>query len=383
MKTRIVSFALALLFITLLLPAGRLLSQDREHIAIPDIPGYTTLKCDFHMHTVFSDGNVWPTVRADEIWLEGLDGFAITDHIEYLPYKADVAKNFNRSCDIARPRAERLGLIIIRGAEITRDMPPGHLNAIFLKDADPLETPEWRDAIGAAAEQNAFIMWNHPGWTGQQPDGVARWYPEHTELLEKGWMHGVEIVNGHDYYPEVHRWAIEKKLTVIGNSDVHSPIHMSYDLGAGERRPMTLVFARSRDAAGIREALFERRTAVYWDDRLFGEERYLMAIFLASVEILNPEQTVERNRKFWVRISNSSDIPFELRIRKRPPWLEAPEGVTLAAHRTTMLEFKTIKTPPEAAPSLTLDYEVTNLVTMPGRGLDVALPLTIQSGGGE
>jgi len=32
---------------------------------IPDIPGYYTIKCDLHMHTVFSDGKVWPTVRVD------------------------------------------------------------------------------------------------------------------------------------------------------------------------------------------------------------------------------------------------------------------------------------------------------------------------------
>ncbi|MHC4330495.1 MAG: hypothetical protein ACYSWW_20505 [Planctomycetota bacterium] len=35
-------------------------------INFPDILGYKTLKCDFHMHTVFSDGQVWPTTRVDE-----------------------------------------------------------------------------------------------------------------------------------------------------------------------------------------------------------------------------------------------------------------------------------------------------------------------------
>ena len=61
-------------------------SQNRTEINIPDIPGYLTLKCDFHMHTVFSDGDVWPTVRVQEAWLEGLDAISITDHIEYLPH---------------------------------------------------------------------------------------------------------------------------------------------------------------------------------------------------------------------------------------------------------------------------------------------------------
>ena len=55
--------------------------QARTAVNIPDVPGYVTLKCDFHIHTVFSDGYVWPTVRADEAWREGLDAIAITDHI--------------------------------------------------------------------------------------------------------------------------------------------------------------------------------------------------------------------------------------------------------------------------------------------------------------
>ena len=41
-------------------------AQRRNEIQVPNLNGYTTLKCDFHMHSVFSDGLVWPTVRVDE-----------------------------------------------------------------------------------------------------------------------------------------------------------------------------------------------------------------------------------------------------------------------------------------------------------------------------
>ncbi len=160
--------------------------RARTPVRIPDLPGYRTLKCDFHIHTVFSDGKVWPDIRAEEAWREGLDAIAITDHIEYQPHKADLPTAHNRSFEIARPHGEALQLLVIRGSEITRDMPPGHLNAIFLSDARALEVEHWRDAVAEAHRQGAFIFWNHPGWTGQQPDGVARWYPEllhHAELL--------------------------------------------------------------------------------------------------------------------------------------------------------------------------------------------------------
>lgn len=46
-------------------------AQRRNEIQVPDLDGYTTLKCDFHMHSVFSDGLVWPTVRVDEAY--GMD----------------------------------------------------------------------------------------------------------------------------------------------------------------------------------------------------------------------------------------------------------------------------------------------------------------------
>ena len=62
-------------------------SQYRTEINIPGFDGYQTLKCDFHIHTVFSDGSVWPSVRVQEAWQEGLDAIAITDHLEYRPHK--------------------------------------------------------------------------------------------------------------------------------------------------------------------------------------------------------------------------------------------------------------------------------------------------------
>jgi hypothetical protein len=69
--------------IVLVLFCGTLAQAEVRHeIHFPDLPGYQTLKCDLHMHTVFSDGYVWPTVRVDEAWREGLDAISLTDHIE-------------------------------------------------------------------------------------------------------------------------------------------------------------------------------------------------------------------------------------------------------------------------------------------------------------
>jgi len=45
----------------------------RKILNLADLPGYVTLKCDFHLHTVFSDGNVWPLNRISEAYPKGLD----------------------------------------------------------------------------------------------------------------------------------------------------------------------------------------------------------------------------------------------------------------------------------------------------------------------
>ena len=127
---------LLFLFVSVLFSLSICFAQTntRAEIKIPDIPGYRTLKCDLHMHTVFSDGQVWPTVRVEEAWREGLDVISITDHIEYLIHKDDILKNHNRPYEIARAKAEELGIILIKGAEITRSMPPGHFNGHWIKN---------------------------------------------------------------------------------------------------------------------------------------------------------------------------------------------------------------------------------------------------------
>ena len=95
-------------------------AQNRREINIPDILGYKTLKCDFHIHTVFSDGDVWPTVRVQEAWCDGLDVISITDHIEYRPHGKDLPDDFNSGYERAKAQAEELNILLVPGAEITK-----------------------------------------------------------------------------------------------------------------------------------------------------------------------------------------------------------------------------------------------------------------------
>ena len=112
-------------------------------------------------------------------------------------------------------------------------------------------------------------------------------------------LHGIEVVNGRQYYPEAHRWSLDKKLTMLSNSDIHNPLNLDYRVDHGDHRPLTLVFAREYTAEAIREALFERRTAVYSGELLIGEEPYLRPIFERSITVIG---TLSSRSRAWVAL---------------------------------------------------------------------------------
>ncbi len=333
--------------------------QTRKIIHIPDIPGFETLKCDFHMHTVFSDGTVWPTIRVEEAWREGLDAISITEHIEYRPHSKDVVADHNRSFEIARPLAEKLNVILVRGAEITRSMPPGHLNALFIRNANLLEREDVLDALREARDQGAFIFWNHPGWEAQQPDTML-WWDEHTRLLNSDLLHGIEVYNFNEYYPGAVDWAMDKKLSLLGNTDIHSPIGMTYNL-RDNHRPLTLVFARSRSMEGIREALFSRRTAVWFENTLVGAPSLLEPLFFASLSMDNRPLRLQNGITRVVSIQNNSDIDFELERVQPGIGFDAPQSVVLEAHRITPFELSGNSDQVNTMNNLKVYYKVKNM----------------------
>lgn len=282
----------------------------RQTFFIPDVEGYKVLKADLHMHTVFSDGQVWPDFRVNEAWQEGLDVIAITDHIEYRPNKAEINGDHNRSVQIAREAGLKAGILVIAGSEITRKMPPGHFNALFLTDANKLDVPDWMEAFREARRQGAFIFWNHPGWKAQQPDS-ARWMPEHQMLFDSGYMHGIEVANYNEWYPAVMRWALRHNLTMLGNSDIHGGIYQQYAIQRGEHRPLSLVFATEKSLESVKEALFARRTLVLFDGHLYGTENWLAKLFHAVVKV-TPCPAASGEGRITMLLENQSDLNLTL-----------------------------------------------------------------------
>ena len=355
------SLPIALLVYLLLIVSSPAADLVRHEIHFPDLEGYKTLKCDLHMHTVFSDGHVWPTTRVGEVWQQGLDCISITDHFEYRPHSKDVSKDLNRTYELCADLAKQLDMLLIRGGEITKRTPPGHFNVIFVKDLGPLNDPDIMKQAKLAVEQGGFMFWNHPLlWDG-------RWTDTHEKLYKAGLLRGIEICNSHNQKITrgAFRIALEKDLTLLGNSDVHPPFQFQRTT-SDNHRTMTLVFAKERTLAAVQEALNEKRTIVWQDDTIYGREKWMAPFFERSIRVSKP--TLRVKNKMWIMIENltSADIQLERVGKIGPPKL------TLPARSTTNTWIRV--TPKGPAPT-ELQYKAVNFLIGPDKPLPVTLKI--------
>ncbi|MGI9326358.1 MAG: Sb-PDE family phosphodiesterase [Pseudomonadales bacterium] len=404
--------------------------SPERHIQFPDTQNYQTLVLDLHTHSVFSDGHVWPTVRVSEALRDGLDGLAITEHLEFQPHLSDIPHpDRNRAYEEALRAADGHPLAVIPGVEITRVGPPGHINAVFIKDANPLvkqrseneplpsvqfdtreEAEEYsirsgeifrgahaaeedgktiwrpypspgtyeavmnyglassidpRKVLEAANEQGAFVFWNHPSFD-KVDAGLNKF---HKAAAKSGLLHGVEIANGDHYYENAHRLALKHNLALIGVSDVHELIEWDYRPEAEHNpghRPVTLVLANGKSMDAMREALFERRSIVWWKDMLIGREAHLNELLAASLSI----ESVEKGQ--WgltVKIRNASDAPFKLRQRSKQKLSKHASILEVAPNAITDVSINVNNQ--DAA--ISLEFDVLNALVAPNKAAKITL----------
>jgi hypothetical protein len=198
-----------------------------------------------------------------------------------------------------------------------------------------------------------------------------------TELVEKGILRGIEVANSREVYPEAFAWAMERKLTLMSNSDVHAPVNLDYHVHEGDHRPLTMVFARERTAESIHEALRDRRTAVYADHRLLGEERFLAPIFEGSVKMINPAAEFRSTGSVLVQIHNESEIEYQLERDGEVEGVIFPASLTLPPLKTVVAKVQVTSMEPVGKREVGLPYRVTNMLVAPGRALRVELPMEI------
>lgn len=341
--------------------------QVRDPLPVPNVGGYRTLKCDFHMHTVFSDGHVWPPARVTEAWRDGLDAISITDHSGSKKKQEYLKPDLNLPHSLAKSLADQLGILLVPGVEVAEGLT--HCNGLFVKDANAVDGMNMLTSLRTLRAQGAYIFWNHPGW--RRP---AIWYPDIDTYYKEKLMDGFEIINETETYPDTLAWAEEKKLALFANSDVHATFEPQ---DARTRRPITLVFVRTADLAGLREALDARRTAAWLRDDVWGAEEFLRALWQGAIKI-EPSRLVftAQERRSGLRVENTSAIPFRVKVKNTPAWLTVSAG-EIPGQRTVFAPMSAGKDAPAGEHRLELTLEVTSLHIAPGKGLTVTLPITV------
>ncbi len=363
-----------------LFPLNSVMSQvahEHKHdraIHFPDIPGYQTLTTDLHIHTVFSDGSVWPNIRVQEARRDSLDAISLTEHLEYQPRKDDLPHpDRNRSFEIAEKYARAHDLIIINGSEITRKMPPGHNNAIFIEDANKLLVEDSLEVFREAKRQGAFVFWNHPNWVSQTKDGMAKVTDFHDYLFKENLIHGIEVVNDVTYSDEALQIALNYNLTIMGTSDIHELVDWQFGVPEGGHRPVTLVFSKERTAEAIKEGLQNKRTVVWFDNTLIGREPWLIPLIKSSISV-EKSHYQGAAAVLEVHLKNDSDVLYILSNESGFTLHNGPGVVQLHPNTTTKIEVKTL----EQLDFVDLKFRVLNAITAPDKHPLVSIQVAVK-----
>ena len=361
--------------------------RAQNRIVIPDTKDYLVLTGDMHMHTIFSDANVWPETRVEECAAEGVEVLCITDHMEDRHNRMVNQGLFNcdrnKSYEIAAKRGKQLGVTVIHGGEVTRRMPPGHFNVLFIDDVEPIAKVDdshkdhLEGALASLAEarkQGSFNVWNHPHWAAQAPNEV-KWFKEHSKIYKEGLLDAIEVYNSCDGFSmEAFQWCIDKNLTLICGTDSHKPMFMELNTNAGELRPVTLIFAKENTVEGVQEALVARRTAIFADGKVYGNAELLKMLVDSCLEVVSVKQSGNSTR---VTVRNNSSIPMILvkgeggdqAAYTRYNIIEPFETYTYGC---TGLEYKTSV----AVDSFVLSFDFENFYTAPGQHFNYKINVT-------
>ena len=189
----------------------------------------------------------------------------------------------------------------------------------------------------------------------------------HLELISEGLIQGIEIYNESTYSVEALQIALDHNLTILGNSDIHGLIDWQFDVPEGGHRPTTLIFATERSPEAIKEALFQRRTAVWFDNTLVGAAEFLTPLVQESLEVERVSKAlVER-----VIIYNHSDASYILENLSEYKLHNQADVFTVPAHSKIRIKVKTV----DKLDSYNLRFEVLNAITAPGEHLEINLEI--------
>ena len=330
-------------------------ASRRTEIILPQVNGLNVYKADLHTHSIYSDANLTPEQRVREAWLDGLDIFSMTDHVEYRRHEGTMLKflkgytggeakkavnsniirkaaneegikaDLNIPTQLAQKEAKAYGgaLLIIPGCEITREPKKiGHYNALFTTDNNAIYDPDPLQSLRNAKMQGALITHNHPGWSRKSCD-ITEF---EQQAYGEGLIDGVEIMNGIWFYPKAMQRCVDHSLYMLGCTDIHA-LTSSYRQN-GIFRTMTLIFAKENTLKSIRKALEKGMTLAYSAGNIAGNAKLLQDFFKASVSC----KFLARGKKDSAiyALTNNTSIGYKLIVGKKVLELPAFETITIS-----------------------------------------------------
>ena len=344
--------------------------------------GVFYISSDLHIHSVFSDGSVWPTIRVDEAVRDSIDLISLTEHLEYQSHISDIPHtNRNRSFQIAGGYVQKKPLAVVHGTEITKPMPPGHFNAIFIKDANKFfdknkEPLIFIKGIKEANKQGAFVFWNNPMWEANRSDGIAKLDPIHKEVIDKKLLHGIEVVNFDTFSEEAMQIALDNELTMMGTSDVH--VLIDWDFNKEEEsfhRPITFIMSKNRTIKSIRDALFNGNTFIWYRDLIIGKSNNLKQVIENNLKVVSKGYGFKGRKVeiLQVELINKSVAPTSLNYIGGYTFHNDYKFIELAPRSSKTIYVKTKK----IKKTVSLEFEILNYVIAPKTNLKTIKTITV------
>lgn len=333
-------------------------AQRRTEIILPQVNGLNVYKADLHTHSIYSDAELTPEERVKEAWFDGLDIFAMTDHVEYRRHEPNMLKflkgytggevkkavnsnvirkaateqgilaDLNLPTKLAQKAAKAYGdaLLIIPACEITREPKTiGHFNALFTTDNNAIYDTDPLQSLRNAKKQGALITQNHPGWSRKTCDITEFEQKAFDEKL----IDGVEIMNGYWFYPKAMQRCVDWNLYMLGCTDIHN--RTNHYRQNGYFRTMTLIFAKENTSKAIRKALEKGHTLAYSAGNIAGDAKLLQDFFKASVSY----KFLSRGKKgaATYALTNTTSLDYKIRVGKRIYELPAFQTITISVSK--------------------------------------------------
>jgi hypothetical protein len=206
--------------------------------------GYQVLKVETHLHSLHSDGNDSVEAMFEACQSAGYDAVALTDH--------NTVSGLGEATEVA----DRLGVVLIAGVEVTTFQ--GHAVALGVT-----RVPEWRhlerrgidELIEEVHADGGLVCIAHPAALGSPVCSGCAWdwplLPDSFDL----WEVFSAPRPATDVSLALWQQRLETGATAgpVAAGDVHSA------RAAAKDRTATFVYANERSAAGVLDALRQRR----------------------------------------------------------------------------------------------------------------------------